>query len=355
MSGYIEIDDMPDLGAVSDTSYVVGERAGSGLFSAAALRAYCAANVSEAMAPVVAAPTIAEAVVQLGALGTITTTTPALQFDLTEALNAGVGGFYTPIVVNHRRTAGGVGHRQAFIAQLITNGAGVNEFLVGISGFSFIETGSGTAFGGNAYARTYAGAAATSQSIGLEVNTDAQANNQRKIGINIVDVATSVGDGSDASAAIYIARQPGGLGYRDGILFGDDDVLNMGGARQTLIRAADTAGSVAATRGIDFRSAVFTDEGIALPALGGAAGDITWGYGGAGGILRSDTTANGPVVHFGNNGWTVQGATGSTAISCNTTATPNVQLYVTGVGLRQIAAGAADSGGAGLRTLVVPN
>jgi len=94
---------------------------------------------------------------------------------------------------------------------------------------------------------------------------------------------------------------------------------------------------------------------VALPALGGAAGDITWGYGGAGGILRSDTTANGPVVHFGNNGWTVQGATGSTAISCNTTATPNVQLYVTGVGLRQIAAGAADSGGAGLRTLVVPN
>jgi hypothetical protein len=36
----VRIADMPDLGAVSDTSSVVGERAGSGLFSAQALRTY---------------------------------------------------------------------------------------------------------------------------------------------------------------------------------------------------------------------------------------------------------------------------------------------------------------------------
>jgi hypothetical protein len=40
MSGYIEIDDMPDLGAVTDTTDIVGEKAGSGLFSATALRDY---------------------------------------------------------------------------------------------------------------------------------------------------------------------------------------------------------------------------------------------------------------------------------------------------------------------------
>jgi hypothetical protein len=40
MSGTIEIDDMPDLGGVTDATQFVGEKAGSGLFSATAVRAY---------------------------------------------------------------------------------------------------------------------------------------------------------------------------------------------------------------------------------------------------------------------------------------------------------------------------
>ena len=40
----VRIVDMPDLGAVNDTSSVVGERAGSGRFSASALRAYALAD-----------------------------------------------------------------------------------------------------------------------------------------------------------------------------------------------------------------------------------------------------------------------------------------------------------------------
>lgn len=36
----VRIVDMPDLGAVNDTSSVVGERAGSGRFAALALRSY---------------------------------------------------------------------------------------------------------------------------------------------------------------------------------------------------------------------------------------------------------------------------------------------------------------------------
>jgi hypothetical protein len=44
MSGSIRIVDMPDIGAVTDTSSFVGERAGSGRFSAVALRNYCLAS-----------------------------------------------------------------------------------------------------------------------------------------------------------------------------------------------------------------------------------------------------------------------------------------------------------------------
>jgi hypothetical protein len=40
MSGAIEIDDMPNLGTVTDATQFVGEKAGSGLFSATALRTY---------------------------------------------------------------------------------------------------------------------------------------------------------------------------------------------------------------------------------------------------------------------------------------------------------------------------
>jgi hypothetical protein len=42
----VRIFDLPDLGAVSDTSSVVGERAGSGLFSAPAMRTYMSAIVA---------------------------------------------------------------------------------------------------------------------------------------------------------------------------------------------------------------------------------------------------------------------------------------------------------------------
>ena len=43
--GGVRIADMPDLGAVDDTSSVVGERAGSGRFAATALRDYVAASL----------------------------------------------------------------------------------------------------------------------------------------------------------------------------------------------------------------------------------------------------------------------------------------------------------------------
>jgi len=41
----VRITDMPDLGAVTDTSSFVGERGGSGRFTAAALRTYLLGNL----------------------------------------------------------------------------------------------------------------------------------------------------------------------------------------------------------------------------------------------------------------------------------------------------------------------
>ena len=41
----IRIADMPDLGPVTDTSWLVGEHAGSGLFTLAALKAYLFGNL----------------------------------------------------------------------------------------------------------------------------------------------------------------------------------------------------------------------------------------------------------------------------------------------------------------------
>jgi hypothetical protein len=350
----IRIVEMPDLGAVNDSSSVVGERAGSGRFSAIALRAYCAANISAAMAPVCAAPTIAAAVKQFGPIGVVTTSSPVLQFDIPESLNMG-SGFFDAIVVNHIRNAG-VGHRQSFTAQITMNGASVNEMNVAAAFFGFLETGSGNVFGGNSYARVYSTAAATANCCSFEANTDVQQPMVgSKIGIQIIDTATSSGDGLNGSAALLIGRQPGGFGYRDGILFGSDLVANMGAARNALIRSGNAAGSATATRGIDFTTASFAGAAIALPSGGSGAGGISWGGGGEGGELVSDTTANGPLVHFGNNALSVTGSSGSTAMLLGTTATPTVSVWVTGVGLRQFAAGAPDSGGAGFRLLVVPN
>ena len=45
----VRIIDMPDLGAVDDTSSIVGERAGSGRFAATALRDYVAASLSDGL------------------------------------------------------------------------------------------------------------------------------------------------------------------------------------------------------------------------------------------------------------------------------------------------------------------
>jgi parallel beta-helix repeat protein len=82
MSGSIRIVEMPDLGAVNDSSSIVGERAGSGRFSAPALKSYTADAFN---------------VRNYGAKGDGTTDdTAAIQAAVTAAIASGGAGVYFP-------------------------------------------------------------------------------------------------------------------------------------------------------------------------------------------------------------------------------------------------------------------
>ncbi|MCA8237771.1 hypothetical protein [Burkholderia cenocepacia] len=285
-----------------------------------------------------------------------TSTNPLLQTDFLESLSPGSGVFVDGVIVNHVRTNGN-GHRQAFTAQITSSGANAGEFLVGSCGFAFISSGSGNAFGINAYAQALSGTSSTAEIAGLEVNTDVRnAGVNRKAGIQIIDVNTSTGAGTLISAAMLIEKQVGGAGWVTGIQFGDDLTANQGAISEALIRTGNASGSANVTRGIDFRTASFTSAAIDLPPNGAGAGAIAWNSG-AGGSVQSQTSANGPTVILGNNAFAAADPSGSNLALSVTTQTGNqsVSVQIPGVGLRQIQAGAANSGGAGLRTLVCPN
>ncbi|ORT86193.1 hypothetical protein B7G54_11985 [Burkholderia puraquae] len=285
-------------------------------------------------------------------------TIPVFQTDFTESLSPGAGVFVDGVVVNHTRTNGN-GHRQAFTAQITSSGANTGEFLVGSCGFGFLQSGSGNVSGMNAYAQVLAAAAATAEMVGFEANTDAQRSVVRKTGIQIVDVSTSTADASVISAGLYIVKQVGGAGWQNGIQFGDDsNPTGMAPTAVDLIRLAGSTGSVPLARGIDFRAGNFSGPAIDLPpnsALafgGGASGTI-----GSAGTVQSVTSTGGPVLQFGNQAVAiVDNALTAQAFSVLTTpGSQSVSVYMPGVGLRQLQVGAANSGGAGFRSVVCPN
>ena len=300
MSG-IRIVDMPDLGAVTSDSSVVGEHAGSGRFSASAFSSYVLGNFDF--------NTYADG-------GTLTDSSgPYIWFKGNEAFTMGTG-FYEPVVVDFRRT-GGTGNRQAFTAQQYVNGATPGEMHVGSAGFCFLESGTGSVFGMNSYARVTAGSAPSASLVSLEANTDMQVPGILKTGIQIIDVSTSVADASAESAGLVIAKQAGGVGYRTGVQFGLDATAGSAAVSQALIRTASTGGTVA--RGLDLRSATFTAPAIDLPADGGIAGSIAFANG-SGGSIQSSTTTNGPIVTFGSNALAVQTPGGVSILHVDTSA-----------------------------------
>lgn len=350
---------VPAYSGLSTPPAAVSEAMLAVVQAATTAAALTALGVSPAMQPVVGAATQVAALQAMGNLGSVTSgAIPISYFNFTEALAMGANVFYDAFVIAQTRT-GGTGHRQAFTAQITSSGANSGEMTVGSCGFAFLTGGSSSAFGMNGYAQALSGTAATASVIGAEFNTDVQTPVVGKVGVQVVDVATSINDGTGRSAGIYIARQGGAVGWQAAIQFGDTSApAAMTPSNINLLYLAGAPGSVPLHRGIDFRAGNFSLPAIDLPVLssiafaGGASGLL-----GLAGTILSATTVNGPVLTFGNASLQVTDVTNTTpAFSVVTTSgAPSVNVYIPTVGLRQITAGATSSGGTGFRMLTVAN
>lgn len=265
------------------------------------------------------------------------------------------GGFAIGHAVLQFRS-GGAGHRESFTARLTSDGAGVGEFLVGSGGYSIINTGSGNAFGMNAYVQVMPEASASAEAGAIEVNTDVRRSVVRKVGVQVIDVDSSKGDGTGVSAAVLVATQPGAQGWQTGLQFGSDAGAGVSGVRGSLIRTGNAAAFPSLQRGVDFRSVSFGAAAIDLKAGGGPTGGIYWDSG-AGGKIESQTAGNGPQVIFANHVLVVRdNASVTTVLQVNTApGAQAVSVLIPGVGLRQILAGPPDSAGPGFRSLRCTN
>jgi hypothetical protein len=276
---------------------------------------------------------------------------PPLNITVTDTLNiAGNFAFGAAILVNR---TGGTGHREAATARITSNGAPASEFCVGFHGLARVQTGSGNAFGLNGYAWVDAAALATAEICGGEMNTDARRSVNRKVGLQVVDVATSTGAGTAYDAGVIIGRQAGGNGYNIGISFGFDGTTGFGvQTGGTFISAPTSVTSFRA--GLDL--AGISTWSVAPILLRPNSKGIWWGTTAEGGSVISETATGGGVVTFLNAETRVKfGATNVAAWTIRDT----FLIVRTGADgaeiFRRLIAGAADSGGAGYRALRVEN
>lgn len=266
--------------------------------------AYVQSQISAAWRPVVQASTIKSGINLAGNVGPQTdSSSPWATFTGGDSFAMG-SSFYNFYVVNYNRNAG-TGHRQAFNGIMNVHGSTDNGFNVGVAGFAYADGGGPNQIVGmNSYAQT-SGTATSTAVVSFEANTDLRVSGSPlKIGVQVVDVATSTQDGATTSAGIVVAKQSGGLGYQTALQFGLDSGSNAqptpsGG---TLIRTAQTW---TCARGIDFRNTTFSVAALdMLPGQAGAGAydgnTIAWA-GGAGGKLTNRTATNGPRIEFQNN------------------------------------------------------
>lgn len=160
----------------------------------------------------------------------------------------------------HHVQSGGNGHRGALWGLLeVTGGArDATTFSTAVQAMTFGSAPGGTYVGSNPYVRVH-GDGVGAFALGEEINTDVQVRSAGKVGLQIVDVASSVGQVDGVNAALRIVSQPGASNFADGLLFDSDPqqgVMRTG----ALMRAVGTYG-----RGIDLGGASFLGAGITLP------------------------------------------------------------------------------------------
>ena len=188
--------------------------------------------------------------------------------------NSTNSGFYNPVVLYH--TVGYAGaipsgsYRESLRVQLDIYNTPAGDFMAGFNSVATVKpNSSGSAFGLNGVAQALAGASAAAEIVGGELNVDARQNVARKVGLQVVDPSTSVGVGTAFDAAIYIDRQPGGAGFKEG--------LRIDNVQSSSINIAPTGGAA----NISFRT-------------------------GNGGSFRSDTFQNGPNVILTDGSFNIQ-------------------------------------------------
>lgn len=149
---------------------------------------------------------------------TSSSTTAPWYWAIQDSVNAGSGNFYIPFGIRDTMVAGGTGSREAIDARMETSVGSAGNFYVGAS-FLGHNTGggSGNFFGGGFYVQIDSGADSGTEAVGSESNTDVRTTVTRKVGLQVVDAATSTGSGSAFDAGIQINSQVGGVGYQYGL------------------------------------------------------------------------------------------------------------------------------------------
>lgn len=181
----------------------------------------------------------------------------------TDTQNIGTGVFYTPWYFSHAVTTGSTGSRNSLVAQVQSSVSSAGDFLVPLMGLARITSGSGNLFGINGYAWVDAAANSDASASGGEFNTDIRRNIANKTGIQVVDVATSTGAGSNRDAAVWVAAQTGALGYKYGVELSFDG----GAAPVKTSGSLFKTGAYSVTKGLDWTATTFTGNIFDVPQL----------------------------------------------------------------------------------------
>ncbi|NTF62096.1 hypothetical protein G6L91_11520 [Agrobacterium rhizogenes] len=229
--------------------------------------------------------------------GTGASFSPDIEQDVSESFSAGTG-FYIAHAVLATKT-GGSGHREAVHVEQLSSSSAVGEFVVGIQGQGRITAGSGSAFGLNGYVWVDAAAAATVEASAAEFNTDIRRSGGivRKVGIQIVDVSTSVGAGTAFDCGVLMTKQSGAIGFTAGIQFGDSSQFPVrAGGHVITLGAAGVAPTLATGVNLAALPAPTIGAFVSPPAAKG----LSFGLSGEGGLIQSTTLTGGGILSFGN-------------------------------------------------------
>lgn len=284
-------------------------------------------------------------------VGTGGTFSPDFEININENYTAG-GGFYIPVAILSTKGASGTGNREAVHIEQKSSSSTVSEFVVGLNAIGRITAGSGNAFGVNGYAWVDAAASATASCIGGELNVDARRSVVTKSGLQIVDVATSTGQGTTYDAGLIIGTQAGGAMFQAGILFGygasNTHAVRAGG---TLISGGTTTNSLDSCINLAGIASVDKAAIILRPQQQG----VWFGTAGEGGRISGEAAASGGRLAFIPNGVLFRDGSGNEIGRFDPTHTYLMLYDGTNSILRRVLVDAADSGGTGYRSLKVEN